>query len=75
MIYEIICGYNLAGAVITRVSAMPYSRFVNEHLFRPLGMVSSYVLGSRDDANFAHGSQRHLRRRIRYMCRATSSRT
>jgi CubicO group peptidase (beta-lactamase class C family) len=49
------CSYNLAGAVITRLSGIPYERFLEEHLFRPLGMASSYVLGSRADPDFAQG--------------------
>ena len=49
------CGYDVAGAAVARVSGMPFARFVEERLFRPLGMASSYVLGSRDDPDFAEG--------------------
>ncbi len=49
------CAFNLAGVVIARVSNMPYSRFMDESFFKPLGMTYSYTLGSRDDPNFAQG--------------------
>ena len=49
------CAYNLAGVVIARVSRMSYASFMEENFFRPLGMTSSYVLGTRDEANFAQG--------------------
>jgi CubicO group peptidase (beta-lactamase class C family) len=52
------CAYNLAGLVLARVSKMSYTRFIDESLFKPLGMTSSYVLGSREDANFAQGYSR-----------------
>lgn len=49
------CGYDVAGVAVARVSGVPFARFVEERLFRPLGMASSYVLGSRDDPDFAEG--------------------
>lgn len=49
------CAYDLAGAVIARRSGMSYARFIGNRLFRPLGMASSYVLGSRKDPDFAAG--------------------
>src|SRR5262249_37593023 len=49
------CGYDVVGAVVARVSGMSYARFMDERLFRPLGMASSYVLGSRDDPDLAEG--------------------
>jgi CubicO group peptidase (beta-lactamase class C family) len=49
------CAYDLAGVVLTRVSKMSYARLIDENFFQPLGMTSSYVLGSREEANFAHG--------------------
>ena len=35
-------GFALAGHVITRVSGMPYQDYINENIFKPLGMNSSY---------------------------------
>ena len=52
------CAYNLAGVVLARVSKMSYDRFIEESFFQPLGMTSSYVLGSREEANFAQGYAR-----------------
>jgi CubicO group peptidase (beta-lactamase class C family) len=49
------CAYDVAGAVAAKVSGMPFDRFVNEHIFKPLGMTSSYMLGNRDDEDFAEG--------------------
>ncbi|MBV8066327.1 MAG: beta-lactamase family protein, partial [Candidatus Eremiobacteraeota bacterium] len=49
------CGYDVVGAVVARVSGTDYGRFIAENFFEPLGMASSYVLGSRNDANFAQG--------------------
>jgi CubicO group peptidase (beta-lactamase class C family) len=49
------CAYNLAGVVLARVSKMSYDRFIDESFFQPLGMRSSYALGSREEANFAQG--------------------
>jgi CubicO group peptidase (beta-lactamase class C family) len=37
---------------------MSYDRFIEESFFQPLGMTSSYVLGSREEANFAQGYAR-----------------
>jgi CubicO group peptidase (beta-lactamase class C family) len=34
---------------------MPFSRFIEEHIFKPLGMSSSYQLGTRNDPDFAEG--------------------
>jgi CubicO group peptidase (beta-lactamase class C family) len=52
------CGYNVAGVVIERVSGKRYGQFIAENFFEPLGMHSSYVLGARNDANFAQGYAR-----------------
>src|SRR5438445_313483 len=52
------CAYNLAGLVLARVSKMSYIRFIDVSFFQPLGMTSSYALGSREDANFAEGYSR-----------------
>lgn len=52
------CAYNLAGVVLARVSKMSYDRFIDESFFQPLGMTSSYVLGSREEANYAQGYAR-----------------
>jgi CubicO group peptidase (beta-lactamase class C family) len=49
------CAYNVAGVVIARVSGMSYASFVEENFFKPLGMTSSYSLGTRNDVNFAQG--------------------
>ena len=55
------CAYNLAGVVLVRVSKMSYDRFIEESFFQPLGMTSSYVLGSREEANFAQGYAREAK--------------
>jgi D-alanyl-D-alanine carboxypeptidase len=52
------CAYDVAGAVVARVAGMSYARFIAENFFEPLGMSSSYVLGSRSDDNFAQGYAR-----------------
>jgi len=49
------CGYDLVGAVVSRVSGTPYGKFITENFFRPLGMTSSYVLGSQPGEDFAQG--------------------
>ena len=49
------CGYDLAGVVVARVSGMPFDRFIEERIFRPLGMSSSYMLGNRHETDFAEG--------------------
>jgi CubicO group peptidase (beta-lactamase class C family) len=49
------CGYDLAGVVVARVSGMPFDRFVEERIFRPLGMSSSYMVGDRRETDFAEG--------------------
>ena len=49
------CAYNVAGVIIERVSKMSYASFIEENFFKPLGMMSSYQLGSREDSNFAQG--------------------
>lgn len=54
------CAYNLAGVVLSRVAKMSYAKFVDENFFQPLGMRSSYVLGSREESNFAQGYGREL---------------
>lgn len=52
------CDYDVVGAVVARVSGTSYARFIAENFFDPLGMRSSYVLGSRTEANFARGYAR-----------------
>src|SRR5207237_1709673 len=52
------CAYNLAGVVIGRVSKTSYDRFIDDSFFQPLGMMSSYALGSREETNFAQGHAR-----------------
>lgn len=49
------CAYNLAGVAIARVSGLSFGNFVQQNFFDPLGMESSYQLGSRTDSNFAQG--------------------
>lgn len=49
------CGYDLAGALVARLSGMSFARFIEEHIFKPLGMSSSYQLGTRADSDFAEG--------------------
>jgi D-alanyl-D-alanine carboxypeptidase len=49
------CAYNVAGVAIQRVSGMSYADFIARNFFGPLGMTSSYQLGSRTDSNFAQG--------------------
>jgi CubicO group peptidase (beta-lactamase class C family) len=49
------CGYDLAGALVAKLSGMSFARFVEEHIFKPLRMSSSYQLGTRDDLDFAEG--------------------
>ena len=49
------CAYDVAGAVVAKVSGVAFARFVEERIFKPLGMNSSYQLGTRTDADFAHG--------------------
>jgi CubicO group peptidase (beta-lactamase class C family) len=56
------CGFDVVGAVVARVSGMPYTAFIDQHFFRPLGMTNSYALGSRvADPNFAAGYARARR--------------
>jgi len=49
------CAYNVAGVVMARVSKMSYASFIEENFFKPLGMTSSYQLGTRNETNFAQG--------------------
>ncbi len=49
------CGYDLAGVLIARLSGMSFARFVEERIFKPRGMSSSYQLGTRNDPDFAEG--------------------
>jgi CubicO group peptidase (beta-lactamase class C family) len=49
------CAYNLAGVILARIARTSYAQFVDDNFFHPLGMKSSYVLGSREEANFAEG--------------------
>ncbi|MFZ0917497.1 MAG: serine hydrolase domain-containing protein, partial [Candidatus Udaeobacter sp.] len=46
---------NVAGFVIARASKMSYASFIEENFFKPLGMTSSYQLGTRNETNFAQG--------------------
>lgn len=52
------CGYNVVSVIVERVSGKRYSQFIRENFFEPLGMRSSYVLGARNDSNFAQGYAR-----------------
>jgi len=52
------CAYDLAGLLVSRLSGMPFARFIEEHVFKPLGMSSSYQLGTRRDPDFAEGYAR-----------------
>ena len=38
-------GYYLLGAIIEKISGMSYARFVQQHIFMPLGMNSTYYEG------------------------------
>ncbi|HEY5088877.1 MAG TPA: serine hydrolase domain-containing protein, partial [Polyangia bacterium] len=49
------CAYDVAGAVVAKLSGMPFGRFVEERIFKPLGMSSSHQLGVRADSDFAEG--------------------
>ena len=49
------CAYDVAGAVVAKLSGMPFARFVEERIFKPLEMTSSYQLGTRTDPDFAEG--------------------
>jgi len=56
------CGYNIAGLVVERASRQTYGDFLAKNFFQPLGMSSSYVLGARNDPNFAQGYAREANR-------------
>lgn len=49
------CAYDVAGFVVAKVSGLPFDRFIDDRIFKPLGMTSSYVLGTRSDKDFADG--------------------
>jgi CubicO group peptidase (beta-lactamase class C family) len=49
------CAYDVAGAVVAKLSGMAFGRFVEKRIFKPLGMNSSYQLGTRTDPDFAQG--------------------
>jgi len=49
------CAYDLVGVVIATVSGMSFEAFVDEKIFRPLGMTNSYRAGTRNDPDFAEG--------------------
>lgn len=49
------CAYDVAGVVVAKLSGMSFTRFIEEHVFKPLGMSSSYQLGTRSDSDFAEG--------------------
>jgi D-alanyl-D-alanine carboxypeptidase len=49
------CAYDVAGAVVAKLSGMPFGHFVEARIFKPLGMASSYQLGTRADSDFAEG--------------------
>jgi CubicO group peptidase (beta-lactamase class C family) len=52
------CGYDLAGAVVAKLSGMSFEGFLQEHILKPLGMTSTYQLGMRSDSDFAAGYAR-----------------
>ncbi len=49
------CAFDIAGGVIAKVSGMPFARFAEERIFKPLAMTSTYQLGTRSDSDFAEG--------------------
>ena len=51
------CAYDLAGAVITKMSGLPFASFVDEEIFKPLRMADSYGAATRQvpDPDFAEG--------------------
>jgi CubicO group peptidase (beta-lactamase class C family) len=52
------CGYDIAGAVISRVAGMPYAQFLTDRILRPLGMNQTAVLPANPDGDFAYGYAR-----------------
>lgn len=49
------CAYDLAGAVVAKVSGMPFDAFVEAKIFEPLGMTQTYRAGTRVESDFAEG--------------------
>jgi len=49
------CAYDVAGAVVAKLSGATFAQFVEDRIFKPLGMTSSYQLGTRTDVDFARG--------------------
>jgi D-alanyl-D-alanine carboxypeptidase len=49
------CAYDVAGVVVAKLSGMSFGQFIDEYIFKPLGMSSSYQLGARNDPDFAEG--------------------
>jgi CubicO group peptidase (beta-lactamase class C family) len=45
--------YYLLGVVLERVAAMPYGRFLQEHIASPLGLDDTFLDGTRPDASVA----------------------
>jgi CubicO group peptidase (beta-lactamase class C family) len=52
------CAYDLAGAVVVKVSGMSFARFIDERICKPLGMTVTYQLGTSTDPDFAEGYAR-----------------
>ncbi|HEU4560577.1 MAG TPA: serine hydrolase domain-containing protein [Longimicrobium sp.] len=49
-------GYAILGRIVANVSGMPYSRYLHEHILRPLGMNSTVLEASAVEARrLAHG--------------------
>lgn len=49
-------GFALAGHVITRISGMPYQKYIDDNIFRPLGMNNTYWEYTKVPGNLlAHG--------------------
>lgn len=40
--------YVLLGIIIHKITGMPYAQFLNEHIFKPLGMTSTRLISDRD---------------------------
>jgi D-alanyl-D-alanine carboxypeptidase len=52
------CGYDVAGAVISRVAGVPYAQFLTDRILRPLGMNATSVLNANPEGDFAQGYER-----------------
>jgi CubicO group peptidase (beta-lactamase class C family) len=53
------CGYDIVGAVISRVAGVPYAQFLTDRILRPLGMNATSVLAAKPEGDFAQGYERH----------------